>query len=228
MEKASCHKHSNVVKILSFRQNTPMKYAQQTVLVLNRQWQAINTSSPMAVFGQMMTDAATGLDIREDGAMEPVQWDQWVTLPIGPDDEAIGTPRGLVRVPRVVVLASYAKVPLRRPKLTKRGIRERDKGCCQYTGRKLQPHEVTVDHVIPRCKGGGTSWENLVLSCKNVNSRKGGRTPQEAGLRLLSNPRAPKMVPSSVLLRNSYGFREWDLFGVPRPDDQDMEIKKSV
>ena len=179
------------------------------VLVLNRNWQAINIRTPQDAFCQMATNVATGLDIEFDedslrtphsalrvSGLRPVTWDEWITLPIRPQDNAVRTARGAIRVPTVIVAVNYARVPKKRPKLNAKNIRERDGNRCQYTGRLLKPHEGSMDHVVPRSRGGKDAWENLVWSSKDVNARKGNRLPHEAGLRLLSMPRAPKELPA--------------------------------
>jgi 5-methylcytosine-specific restriction endonuclease McrA len=125
---------------------------------------------------------------------------------------AVQTARGPVRVPTVIVAANYAKVPVRRPRLGARGIWERDGGVCQYTGRRLAPHEGNIDHIVPRSRGGATSWENCVLSHRDVNSKKGARLPQEAGLRLLRKPQPPKVLPATAFIRNPHGIRDWQKF----------------
>ena len=76
----------------------------------------------------------------------------------------------------------------------------------------LKPDEGSLDHVLPRSRGGKDAWENLVWSSKDVNTRKGNRLPHEAGLKLLSVPRAPKELPVSALIRNAHGVAEWKLF----------------
>ena len=117
-----------------------------TVLVLNRNWQAINVRTPQEAFCMMATKVGTGLDIeRGDGARaearRPVTWEEWITLPIREQDESVHTVRGPIRVPTVIVAVNYAKVPKKRPKLCARTIRERDGNRCQYTGRVLRPDE---------------------------------------------------------------------------------------
>ena len=112
------------------------------VLVLNRNWQAINVRTPQEAFCMMATNVATALDIElGDGgraqALRPVTWDEWITLPIRPQDNAVRTARGAIRVPTVVVAVNYARVPKKRPKLNARAIRERDGNRCQYTGKLL-------------------------------------------------------------------------------------------
>jgi len=201
------------------------------VLVLNRNWQAINIRTPQDAFCQMATNVATGLDIESADAdvsqadsichlpsaicpptIHPVTWDEWIKLPIRPQDNAVHTVRGPIRVPTVIVAVNYARVPRKRPKLCARTIRERDDNRCQYTGRVLRPDEGSLDHVLPRSRGGKDTWENLVWSGKDVNSRKGDRLPHEAGLKLLSVPRAPKEKPASAFIRNAHSIPEWKLF----------------
>jgi 5-methylcytosine-specific restriction endonuclease McrA len=188
------------------------------VLVLNRHWQAINIRTPQDAFCQMATNVATALDIELMGegaraeALRPVTWEEWITLPIREGDHAVHTARRTIRVPTVIVAVNFAKVPRKRPKLNARNIRERDGNRCQYTGRLLHPDEGSLDHVVPRSRGGADTWENLVWSAKDVNQRKADRLPHEAGLQLLSVPRAPKELPVTVLLRNAHGIAEWKLF----------------
>ena len=182
------------------------------VLVLNRNWQAINIRTPQEAFCQMATNVATALDIDGENHIRPVAWDEWITLSIRPQDNAVHTVRGQIRVPTVIVAVNFAKVPKKRPKLCAKTIRERDGNRCQYTGKVLRPDEGSLDHVLPRSRGGKDTWENLVWSSRDVNSRKGDRLPHEAGLKLLSVPRAPRELPVSALIRNAHSVAEWKLF----------------
>lgn len=182
-----------------------------TVLVLNRSWQAIDTKTPQQAFCMMATDGATALDI-SDGHMTPVRWSDWLQLPVRETDAFVQTARGRVRLPTVIVLARYAKVPIRRPRFSLRAIWERDRGLCQYTGRQLKPGEGNIDHVLPRSRGGTTTWTNCVLADAEVNSRKADKLPEEAGLRLVRRPAPPPELPTSVALRNQHNIPEWDLF----------------
>ena len=182
------------------------------VLVLNRNWQAINIKTPAEVFCQMATDVATGLDIQGEDWMVPTKWEDWQSLPVREDDFSLGTPHGPVRVPTVVVLARFNKVPMKRPKFNARSLYVRDGGRCQYTGRELKPGEGNIDHVVPRSRGGETTWENCVLAARDVNSRKADRTPEEAGLRLRREPQVPREVPVTALLKNVHQIPDWDPF----------------
>lgn len=190
---------------------------QNIVLVLNRNWQAINTRTPAEAFCQMATDTATALDIqgndsRYAGQMVPTKWEDWQQLPVRDGDASVGTARGPIRVPTVIVVANFAKVPKKRPKFNSRNIWERDGGRCQYTGRNLRPGEGNIDHVVPRSRGGATDWENCVLASRDVNSRKADRTPEEAGMKLLQQPKTPPEVPVTMLLRNVHDIADWDPF----------------
>ena len=183
-----------------------------TVLVLNRNWQALHTKTPAEAYCMLASDVATALDIHESGDMRPVKWKEWLTLPVRESDHCVHTVHGPVRVPTVIFLANYAKVPKRRPNLSARNIWERDGATCQYTGRKLAPHEGNIDHVVPRSRGGRTSWDNCVLAHREINSRKANKLPEEAGLQLRRKPAAPPTLPATFAIRNVHRVRDWEHF----------------
>jgi 5-methylcytosine-specific restriction endonuclease McrA len=185
---------------------------QTTVLVLNRHWQPIHVRTPADAFCQMAANTATALDIGGDGPLRPVGWGEWIALPVREQDAIVHTVRGRVRVPTVIVAVNFAKVPKSRPKLCARTIRERDGNRCQYSGRLLKPNEGSLDHVVPRSRGGRDSWENLVWAAKEVNNRKADRLPHEADLKLLTVPRAPRELPASATIRNVHGVPDWQWF----------------
>jgi 5-methylcytosine-specific restriction endonuclease McrA len=182
-----------------------------TVLVLNRHWQAIDVKTPAEAFSMMATGAASGLDIGEDG-MRPVLWSDWLSLPVRDQDRPVRTVRGAVRAPTVIVLARFARMPRRRLSFSLRGLWERDGGVCQYTGKRLQPGEGNIDHVVPRSRGGRSSWDNCVLADKRINHRKGNRTPDEAGLQLVRAPQVPREMPATAFIRNTHAIPDWEMF----------------
>ena len=188
------------------------KLNKRMVLVLNRNWQAIHITTPAMAFCQMATDVATALDILGEDTMVATPWEQWLNLPVRASDESVRTVRGSIRVPTVIVAVNFSRVPLKRPTFSMRAIRERDKSRCQYTGRTLDLEEGNIDHVVPKSRGGKTSWTNCVLACRKVNNRKGNRTPEEAGLRLMRKPQSPRAVPSTLLLANVHGIKDWEPF----------------
>ncbi len=183
-----------------------------TVLVLNRNWQAIHIKTPADALSMMYSDVATGLDIRGDDYMVPLRWCDWANLPIGGDDTFVRTVQGNVKIPKVIVLCNFDKVPRKRPRLSGKNIWARDGGICQYTGRKLKHGEGNIDHVVPKHRGGPTTWTNCVLACKKINAKKAGRTPEEAGLRLLKEPSVPKELPVTYYIHNKHKIKEWEHF----------------
>lgn len=183
-----------------------------SVLVLNRSWQAINITTPAHAFCQMMGETARALDINGTEDMALTAWERWMSLEVRHQDAWVGTARGRIRIPTVIVLASFSKVPKLRPKLSAKAIRERDGNRCQYTGRLLKPGEGNIDHVVPRARGGETSWTNCVWASKLVNTHKADRTPREANLKLMRPPRKPSEVPVTYALSNTHGIADWRLF----------------
>ena len=109
---------------------------QPTVLVLNRNWQAINVRTPAIAFCQLATGVATALHVDGDD-LRPVTWGEWIVLPVREQDRAVRTARGPIRIPTIIVALNYTRVPRRRPRLCARAIRERDGNRCQY-----QPKEI--------------------------------------------------------------------------------------
>lgn len=182
------------------------------VLVLNRNWQAIGVKTPADTFGMLMTDAATALYIDGQSTMVPMKWKDWAKLDVKDDDLFVRTVRGKIKIPRVIVLCKFDRVPKKRPRFSSKNIWLREKGKCAYTGKQLKPHEGNIDHLIPKSRGGATDWLNCVLACKEVNAKKADLTPEEAGLKLLIKPVVPKELPSYHYIRNRHNIKEWEYF----------------
>jgi len=149
----------------------------------------------------------------EPKSMIPVPWSEWVKLPIRSWDLVIHTQRLAIRVPTVIIATNFNKMPVKqfKGKPSKEAIYNRDNGICQYTGRKIDRHSATVDHVLPRSKGGADSWENLVLCAKDVNSKKGNKLNSEVGLKLTRKPFAPAPVPVYALIQDAKHV-DWEHF----------------
>lgn len=113
-------------------------------------------------------------------------------------DSVIRSPSLTLRTPAVVVLRKHLSRMKNDVKFSRRNVYARDGHECQFCGREFAARELTYDHVLPRCRGGRTTWENIVTSCKKCNGRKGNRTPQEASMRLLSQPVKPRSLPLSA------------------------------
>lgn len=181
----------------------------ESVLVLNRSWQAVDVTDVETAFCNMTRGVCTGMDTE---LMRPVTMNEWMTLLVRDGDKSIGTLHGRVRVPTVIVAVSYAKVPKKRPKLTNRAIAERDGFRCQVTGEYC-PTNGSVDHLVPKSRGGAKkSWKNMAWMKAKVNQKKGDRTLEEAGLTLLRQPFEPPEVPATLLIKKRPDRPEWDSF----------------
>lgn len=105
----------------------------------------------------------------------------------------------VIKMPAVVRLISYFRRGKRVVRFNRQNVLARDKWRCQYCGQKKSTKDLTYDHVVPRAKGGKTEWANIVSCCKKCNSSKANRSPQEAGMKLLSKPKKPSWVPVAVI-----------------------------
>ncbi len=187
---------------------------QKTVLVLNRHWLPVATVTPADAFCHMVAGTANALRISPD-SMTTLKWDVWRELPTD-GSHSIGTKDGRVLVPTVIVLTRYEGLPMCRPSFGFRALWARDGGRCQYSGRRLAIHEADIDHIIPRSRGGGDSWENCVISDRMINRRKGAKTPSEARLRLIRNPTVPRPMPVTHTIANTFNINDWDTFLVKK------------
>ena len=149
----------------------------------------------------------------EAKSMNPVSWAEWMLLPIRSWDLTISSVNRIYRVPTVIIATNYSKMPVKyfKGKPSKDAIYNRDNGICQYSGKKVDRHSATVDHIVPRSKGGADSWTNLVLCSKDINSKKGNKTNSEAGLTLLKAPVAPQPIPVYALIKEAK-HEDWKHF----------------
>jgi len=112
-------------------------------------------------------------------------------------------------VPRVMLLIAYERVPKRHVRFSRFNIYARDNNTCQYCGKRFSRSELNLDHVLPRSRGGSSTWENVVCSCHTCNRRKGGRTPEEAKMLLMRRPRRPEWTPLTTEVSLFRRYREW-------------------
>ena len=188
-----------------------MSVLEKSVLVLNRSWQPINVMSVQKALSMMASNAATAFDF-SGGNFVPVKWADWLELPVRAGDDGIRTPSRVVRVPRVIIAVQFNKVPLKRPRLSLKHLRERDNHRCAYTQRLLKREECSMEHVNPKSKGGATEWKNVVLADKRINNIRGNRTLKEAGLSLKIKPHEPAAKPFHETVRSNLKFPEWEFF----------------
>ncbi len=111
------------------------------------------------------------------------------------------SPSRRLRVPSVIRLLEYRRIPFQGRALSRKNILMRDRNTCQFCAKSLPAGELTLDHIIPRSRGGESTWENLVACCHPCNNRKGNRLPEEAGMRLLRRPRSFTVHTSRQLMR---------------------------
>ena len=192
-------------------------------LCLNSAWQPIGHKTVQDAISDLYAGNYKALDIQYDVTdsgewdfdspivMNPLQWNEWVELPIRDIDYPIRSAFLTVRVPTILIATNYNKVPYQRSKLTRQNIRLRDKGMCQYTGKKLKPSEGNVDHIMPVSRGGENTWTNMVYCDKQLNERKGNKTPEEMGLSLIANPKEPKPKLASTMFRKARHV-DWNHF----------------
>ncbi len=164
----------------------------QDTLVLNRSWMAIATTPVRHALSLLFTGSAQAI---EPSTFEVHDFESWMALPVPEGQSSISTVRMELRVPEVVVLMRFAGVPKQHLPFTRRNLLRRDQSMCQYCGRFPGHHELSIDHVIPRARGGDTSWENCVLACVQCNRRKGSKLIEQTGMKLLARPRAPQWSP---------------------------------
>jgi 5-methylcytosine-specific restriction endonuclease McrA len=176
------------------------------VLVLNRSYLPIHVTSARRAFSLIYRQTARA--VNEE--YETFDFEQWRRQEIA--GEAVGMVNGRIRVPRVIVLPGFDRIPKRHVRYSRVNVFARDKFTCQYCGRRPPRSQLNLDHVIPRSLGGRTTWENVVCSCVDCNRRKGGRTPQQARLRLQRSPSKPRWTPLMNLIVSSVRYREWRPF----------------
>jgi 5-methylcytosine-specific restriction endonuclease McrA len=187
----------------------------QPVLVLNRLWQAVNVIGARRAFGLLARGHAQVVHHHDDDfrTFSMLDWLDFSTLnPPVAALESVRTPSRTIRLPRVILLTFFDKLPCKELKLTRNNVFERDRNTCQYCARVFPREQLNLDHVIPRHYGGKTTWENIVCSCIRCITRKSSRLPHEAGLRLVRKPARPKWRPVISLVLGNQHREMWKDF----------------
>lgn len=178
------------------------------VLVLNRYYMPVNIVTVRRAFCMLATGIARALD-RDHRTFD---FHSWAELSAAVHDDTIGLVGRVVRIPRVLLLATYDRFPKRTVRFSRMNIMLRDRQTCQYCGKRLPRSRLNIDHIVPRSRGGETTWTNVVTSCHNCNHKKGGRLPDEAHMKLLRRPERPKNTPFVDLLAAPIEYDEWRPF----------------
>ncbi len=188
-----------------------------SVLCLNRHWQALRVTNAMRAV-TMVYSAHAEVVAADNGEFASYDFEDWVELSAArarfePEKhDWIRTVRFQIAIPRIVRVLGYEKLPRAQVKLNRRNLFARDSNRCQYCGKRFPTSELSIDHVIPRSQGGTTCWQNVVAACVRCNVRKGGRTPEQASMRLVVRPRRPRRSPVLTIKLSEAKYASWRQF----------------
>ncbi len=178
---------------------------QSAVLVLNKSFLPVHITSVHRAFCLLYAGIAKAVNSQ----YETFDYESWSQLTAERNDETVGLVNRMIKVPRVILLIAYDRVPKRRIRFSRYNIFARDKNTCQYCGGSFSRHELNLDHVIPRSQGGISTWENVVCSCHHCNRKKGGKTPEQARMKLIARPRKPAWTPPLNISLAEVICKEW-------------------
>ena len=186
-----------------------MTHLNDSVLLLNRYWQACNIASARRVFCLLANDHVAVLH-----EAQPFSLKQWQSLSYGYEgNDVIRTPHCQFRIPHIGLLLKFDRLPHKDVRFTRHNIFERDRNTCQYCEQRLPLSELNLDHIVPRASGGQSTWTNMVTSCIRCNSLKGERSLSESGMKLLRQPQRPKWRPATThICLESVMKKEWEPF----------------
>jgi len=185
------------------------------VLVLNKYWMAVHVTDVKRAFCLLFKELAEVIAYEDNNYLsyDLKSWmevsqlrNQW------PEDDYVRTVSCHIRVPRIIRLLFYDRLPRQTVKLNRRNIFARDENRCQYCGKRHPTSELSIDHITPRSLGGRSVWDNLVCACVSCNVKKGGRLPQEAGMRLIRKPARPAHSPVLHLRLGNPKYQSWKTF----------------
>jgi 5-methylcytosine-specific restriction endonuclease McrA len=176
-----------------------------SVLVLNRSFLPIHVTSVRRSFSLIYQGGAKVVNDR----YETFDFESWKARVGSLGADCVGTSSGPIPIPRVIVLTLYDRMPKRMVRFSRGNIFSRDGFTCQYCGERPPRAQLNLDHVVPRTQRGRTTWENVVCCCVSCNRSKGGRTPEQAGLRLRRKPKRPRWTPLMSLPTTSVRHSEW-------------------
>lgn len=174
------------------------------VLVLNKSFQPVRITSARTAFSLLYGDRAFAMDER----YEPMDFEAWASLPPA-GQPCIATPSAVLRVPRLLILREYNRVPRTPLRLSRKNVFLRDGNSCAYCSSR---EDLTLDHVTPKSRGGPSTWENLVACCRKCNERKGQKNPEEANMPLRRSPKRPTWNVVVEIAGAGEGVPHWEPF----------------
>ncbi len=166
----------------------PHSVLTERALVLNRSWIPVHLTTVRRALVMLYQHAAVAV---QPETYETFDFDSWSRRQAACPERAVRTTRGMLQAPDVILLSNYDRIPGFSVPFSRRNLCRRDHHRCQYCGRRQGPDQMTIDHVLPRSQGGSTGWSNCVLACTPCNRKKGCRTPDQAGMKLLASPARP-------------------------------------
>ena len=188
---------------------------ERPVLVLNRLWQPVHTCSVKRAFKLLCLGRAQVVQTEGECRYQTHDIGSWVDYSEHSlTGEVIRSVKLALQIPKIIVLGLYDRLPRKEVSFTRQNVFLRDKHICQYCHHRFPENQLNLDHVIPRDHGGLTRWDNIVTSCVPCNTRKANRTPAQANLRLLNEPRAPKWRPLFGIKQHS-SDESWQEFIEP-------------
>ncbi len=188
-----------------------------SVLVLNRFYLAVHVINVRRAFGLLYRDLAEVLDL-DDGQYANYDFRTWLEMSElraeekEETDDWIRSVNFEILVPRVIRLLNYDKVPRLSTRFNRKNLFARDNNQCQYCARVLPMSQLSIDHVMPRSQNGQTTWENVVACCVKCNTKKGGRTPQQAHMKLMRPPKKPRNNPMFADKLTNPKYETWRAF----------------
>ena len=177
-------------------------------LVLNKNWLPIQVCSVRRAVTMLFKGLARVVE-PEDYSL--YDFESWSDLVISNGEPYLQGVSRRIRIPEVIVLHGCDRFHRPQVVFTRRNLFRRDGNSCQYCGRQFSTENLSIDHVVPRCAGGVSSWSNCVVACLSCNARKGGRSTREAGMRLLREPVEPPSQ-SAFTLHVTRRKASWDHF----------------
>ncbi len=193
---------------------------ERPVLVLNRYWQPVHTCSVRRSLHLLCIGHAQVVQVDGDECFNTHDLGSWIRHSAGCEGEdVVHGARIAIRAPKIVVLSMYDRLPRLEVRFSRRNVFLRDKFTCQYCAKTLPETQLNLDHVMPRDKGGRTTWENIVTSCFRCNTRKANKLPHEAGMHPRSKPFAPRWRPLFGLQENGLADESWKHFLQPERGD---------
>jgi len=195
------------------------------VMILNKSWIPVAVTSVRRAIVSLCSETngkhpvlAIDMEVVTDENGEqtlvyanPIPWEKWIELEIRPGDLYVQSAHQKIRVPTVLVASNFNKLVVKKPRLSKSSVASRDSETCQYSGRKLSRSEYSLDHILPKSRGGKDTFLNLVLCDKKINMAKGDKTPEEAGLTLIRQPKIPPTTPV-VITMDDVKHESWKHF----------------